>query len=1360
MLKLKKLLAIIVALALSFNMLSVVSVADTTVVDYGTCGANLTYVLDSDGVLTISGTGDMGNYGAPGSTVKSPFYSSRSSITSVVIESGVTSIGSYTFYGCTNLESVVIPDGITSIGYCAFKLCTSLTSVVIPDGITSIGDEAFFQCTSLTSVTIGRGITSIGDSTFRVCTSLESIVIPDGVTSIGSYAFYKCASLTSINIPDSVTSIGDFAFSGCSSLTSVDIPNGVTSIENSTFSYCTSLESIIIPDSVTSIGSNAFYECTSLISINIPDGVTSISDYTFSNCTSLTSINIPDSVTSIGDRVFYYCTSLTSINIPDSVTSIGDLAFFYCTSLESIIIPDGVTSIGSNAFNHCTSLTSVDIPESVTSIGESAFFYCTSLGSIVIPDGVTSIGGSAFYKCTSLESIVIHDGVTSISNSAFYDCTSLSDVYYYGTEDEWNEIEIGSNNNPLLNATIHFLGSDDDDDEQPDDDDKDITLPASGTCGENLTWYIGTDGVLTISGNGDMYDYYLNTSIPWYKYTDVITEIVVEEGVTSIGELAFCFCDNVTIVTIADTVDTIGGSAFYECSGITDVYYEGTYVEWNDIDMGTYNDYLLNADIHYLGGYGYDADYIIADVDFSTGIDDIVVSVSTTWDDTWFATDATTYQHDMATTAMALAGATYVADSSGNLSSESITEALTAFNFTNVEPHNYDYSLSEDDNDVVAYTFAYKTMYLDGEYTEVVMIAIKGTSSNEEWYSNFNLGFSGNHKGFNKASNELLASLKTYLKDLSVGSDVKFFVTGHSRGAAVANLVAKDLTDSYGSGDVYAYTFACPSTSVSATSTGYENIVNICSGEDFITTLPLEDWGFGRYGITLNLPSRSYFSSAFYDEYLSSMSSTFEYITGEEFSTYSNGTQQVDEICSYVYSLANSRNNYYNALYWIGVDGQYMSMSEYFNEVAALLINGLSELLSVGNSSVGAYYKITKFFLVNYMLNPNVAMNHCMASYYSWMSTLSSDQLFGNLNTDSKSSYKRMTVACPVDVYVYNENDELVAAVVNGEITVDTLAVTVEDDVKTIDLPCDQEYRIVITAYDEGTVDYTVSLMGTTSSIPSYIAEFSNIEVVSGDELSGTIVVAQSTTDSDYDLTKNQTETLQATVSEYVYEGYAYTVQDITDILGSIDWTVTQSYVDEYSTGSTEESIEAMIADLISNLGLDNYVVANVYSVIDSVAGDSSNVAGTDGSYSVTFTITIGSDSDTLDITGVITATAYKSTSVCTHTTTKAVKENITEATATTDGSYDLVIYCTECGLELSRSHVTVEATGEDSDDTISEEVTIVDPIEDTDTSTEEDEPESEPEVSESETNPTTGIAISLLPMAIAALVVISSKRR
>ena len=442
-----------------------VSAAD--IVDSGECGKNgdnLTWTLDSDGVLTISGMGAMYDGDSP---IYSPwYYGGREYIVTAVINSGVSNIGDYAFLGCTNLKSVTIPDSVTSIGDGAFSNC-GLANVTIHNSVTSIGNSAFSNCASLTSVTIGDSVTFIGESAFSGCKNLTSVTISNSVTSIGESAFYNCESLTDITIPDSVISIGDGAFANCG-LTSVTIPDSVTSIGGA-FGGCHNLKAILVNSNhryYMSEDGILFSKNRSIlvaypagktgVAYEIPDSVTSIGNYAFYRC-ALTSVTIPDGVTSIGDYAFYHC-GLTSVTIPDSMTSIGDLAFTGC-DLTSVTIPNGVTCIGSSAFAACKSLTSVTIPNSVTYIGLSAFYNCESLTSATIPNSVPFILNNTFGRCASLTSVTIPDSVTYIGYTAFRDCVSLTDVYYGGSPAQWSEaVDFG--NDELESVTVHYNAQD------------------------------------------------------------------------------------------------------------------------------------------------------------------------------------------------------------------------------------------------------------------------------------------------------------------------------------------------------------------------------------------------------------------------------------------------------------------------------------------------------------------------------------------------------------------------------------------------------------------------------------------------------------------------------------------------------------------------------------------------------------------------------------------------------------------------------------------------------------------------------------------------------------------------------------
>ena len=328
------------------------------------------------------------------------------------------------------------------------------------------------------------------------------------VTRIENSTFSGCYELISMTIPNSVTSIGDYAFEGCRSLTSVIIPDGITSIGKYTFDGCSNLTSVTIPNGVTSIGEYAFEGCSALTSISLPNNMATIGVGAFEYCNGLTSIDIPNSVMSIEDNTFAGCKNLTIISIGNSVACIGNNAFAGCRSLTSVIIPNSVTSIGEYAFYECYGLTSIDIGNGVTSIGNDAFWGCTSLSSITIGNSVTSIGESAFYGCSCLKSITIPPSVTHIGNSVFFNCYELNAVHISDLE-AWCNIQFDD---------VFF----------------------------------------------SRYHLYLNGK--------EITNLIIPESVTTVGNYAFAKCYRLVSITIPNGITSIGDYAFYGCSNLQNVY--------------------------------------------------------------------------------------------------------------------------------------------------------------------------------------------------------------------------------------------------------------------------------------------------------------------------------------------------------------------------------------------------------------------------------------------------------------------------------------------------------------------------------------------------------------------------------------------------------------------------------------------------------------------------------------------------------------------------------------------------------------------------------------------------------------------
>ena len=583
----------------------------------GTHGENLEWVLDKDGVLTISGEGAMDE--------SDPSWLEHSEdIVKVVVENGVTSISSLAFNFCSNITQVALPATITEIAYGAFSCCTALAYINLPEGLTSIGIEAFFDCDSLTSIVIPSSVTFLGNLAFALCDSLEQVTILEGVDEIKREVFANCTALIAIDIPLSVEYILDSAFTGCAALAIVNYAgteaqwNAITIEDNNEsllnaeinfegtdapdeseviasgecgaqgdnltwtlttdgtltisgegemdnwihesrtpwYEHFNQITAVVIENGATNIGDYAFYGCSTLASVTIPDSVTSIGEGVFQYCESLKSVTIANGVTSIGEHAFYGCLHLASVTIGDNVTSIGQYAFGNCEHLTSVTIPNSVTSIGKGAFSWCTSLTDATIGNSVTSIGDYVFSSCKSLTSVTIPDSVTSIGKEAFASCYSLTSVTIPDSVTSIGESSFEFCASLTSV------------TIGDSVTSIGEYAFHFCES----------------LANIIVDPSNLN-YCSIDGVLFNKNATVLIQYSTGnprtvytipdsvTSIGEYafKNCEILTSITIPDSVTSIGWGAFQYCASLTSVTIGDSVTSISSNAFYSCESLTSI---------------------------------------------------------------------------------------------------------------------------------------------------------------------------------------------------------------------------------------------------------------------------------------------------------------------------------------------------------------------------------------------------------------------------------------------------------------------------------------------------------------------------------------------------------------------------------------------------------------------------------------------------------------------------------------------------------------------------------------------------------------------------------------------------------------------
>lgn len=442
----------------------------------GTQGS-LRWTLTDSGVMTISGNGPIEDTSHIGF-----WHTYRLQVKKLVIMPGVTELGNLAFDGFANMTSVSIPDTVTRIGK-AFTCCTSLEEVTIPDSVKAIDYRAFDGCTNLRGIYVDSGNTVYtGDESGGLYTKDKTTLLLLAGGTTGAYT-----------LPASVTEINAEVFDNCSKLTAIYVAEGnrMYADVGGVLHNKDKSELLRMP-----VGFSGAYTVT--------DGVLATSTYAFYKCAKLTELTFPASTTAIQTQAFYYTNSLRSIwvdgnNNHYSSDSVGVLFSGEKTELlympsayagSSYTIPASVIFTGRDAFEDSYRLAAIyvdanntaysgvggvlynkaktelicappgfsgshTIPEGVTTIRNHAFYECSKLISVTIPKSVTKIYYSAFSGCSSLMLVILDNGVKEILEMAFYRCDRLSDLYYYGTQQQWNQIEFEPNLG-LDQVTVHY----------------------------------------------------------------------------------------------------------------------------------------------------------------------------------------------------------------------------------------------------------------------------------------------------------------------------------------------------------------------------------------------------------------------------------------------------------------------------------------------------------------------------------------------------------------------------------------------------------------------------------------------------------------------------------------------------------------------------------------------------------------------------------------------------------------------------------------------------------------------------------------------------------------------------------------
>ena len=436
-----------------------------TIWSTGTCGANVRWRIEKQGnseTLYIYGTGATYDYRESifASSGASPFADKDNNITNVVVEEGVTSIGTNLFYKCTGgIFDVTLPNTITTIKKNAF-MYSNIRSINIPDSVLEIGDYAFFRCNSIQTITISstNKIAKIGENCFCCVLPMESILIPKGISFIPPQA-YSEEKIKSVYIPGNVKTIGDSAFCSDLVLKTVTIASGVEKIDVGAFARCHELDTVHLPESLKYIGEIAF-ENTSISKIYIPKTVTYIGPNAFPDNTNILcwkgSVAAQYAVGS-GYKVTY----MDSNGIPFSgvTVSISNASFtgkevcpkptvtykgkaltqgtdYYIEYFDNLF-PGTATAkltgaglyFGSYTAYYNITLSETEyrilhLPSNLKEIGEQAFSYLPCQ-AVLIPDGCTTIGSKAFLGCNQLIYVRIPASVTNIAKDAFSGCSNV-----------------------------------------------------------------------------------------------------------------------------------------------------------------------------------------------------------------------------------------------------------------------------------------------------------------------------------------------------------------------------------------------------------------------------------------------------------------------------------------------------------------------------------------------------------------------------------------------------------------------------------------------------------------------------------------------------------------------------------------------------------------------------------------------------------------------------------------------------------------------------------------------------------------------------------------------------------------------
>ena len=548
----------------------------------GADGANVTWLLTCDSILTIGGDGRMADYNEE--TTIAPWYEYRDAYHSVYIAAGVLNVGDLAFRESPNLRYVDLASTVVSLGNYSFYNCPNLHSLTLPESVTTLSDNTpFGGTTTMTNpvlnssvfvrlpenyageYTVAEGTTVIASHAFYGCNQLTSLVLPNTVHILsGSSVFENCTMLVSVNIPEGVTALGEFTFSNCSSLKAIDLPSTLASLGSYCFSECWMIESITCrattpPEANGSSLSGVNY----MIPIYVPagtaeiykaaDGWSGFTDYRdiIDGCVIASGECGAD-----GNNLTWEVSCDTILTIK----GIGEMEDFdsgtpwdeteYWGSSQPIIIEEGVTNIGYGAFSPSNTY-SVSLPTSLLKIGGYAFGPNARLRTIVIPQNVTSIDEEAFVECYYLDSIYVDERNTTYDSRN--DCNAI-------IETATNTLVVGGGIT-IIPSEITTIGAHAFEGRSSLNS---IDLPVNlNSIGESAFWNTSISSI-------SIPDHVTNIGEKAFSGCPLIS-IALPQGIKQIQNNIFEYCSKLTTVILGDSVESLGNNSFYDCKSLTSI---------------------------------------------------------------------------------------------------------------------------------------------------------------------------------------------------------------------------------------------------------------------------------------------------------------------------------------------------------------------------------------------------------------------------------------------------------------------------------------------------------------------------------------------------------------------------------------------------------------------------------------------------------------------------------------------------------------------------------------------------------------------------------------------------------------------